>query len=119
MTFRHAAALALVGWYLIEPIPDRDGKLLYEAPLTYWEQEGSFDTAAECQREREWWTRELERIEQKERKKSEAQKEREETEMDAMSKSQPGTARKSRGLGLKAADAAKCIASDDPRLKGN
>jgi len=117
MNIRHAAALALVGWYLMAPIPDRDGKMLYEAQLRYWDQRESFDTAIECRRYREKWFREMVQLEESEDKKSEAQKEHEEAKMDATMKWQPGTARKNRGNELNAALASKCIASDDPRLK--
>ncbi len=51
---RYAAALALVGWYLImppirsadtaHPIPDSD------APLSKWTTEGTFDSAVACNR---------------------------------------------------------------------
>src|SRR5882724_6408228 len=47
---RHAAALALVGWYLmIPPLTNRTGPIEREAPLVKWETWTSFDTAAECQ----------------------------------------------------------------------
>jgi len=118
MKLRHAAALALVGWYLMSPLIDYDnGKVLVDAPLKFWTQEGSFDTAKECGAQRkkdyEWmfdW-------EIKESAKSEAQRDRDDTRTDAESKWKPGTARKNRGIGLRAAEEAKCIASDDPRLK--
>jgi hypothetical protein len=42
---RHAAALALVGWYLMMPsMPTPDPNVGFK----YWSNEGSFDTAAEC-----------------------------------------------------------------------
>ena len=42
MNPRHAAALALVGWYLMVPFPDHD------APLAHWPHNDSFDSAKEC-----------------------------------------------------------------------
>ena len=45
---RHAAALALVGWYLMMPLKDHP-----EAPIKYWSQIGSYDSAKECEAERE------------------------------------------------------------------
>jgi len=59
MKFRHVAALALTGWYLMLP-PDRlaqEGALfLYtdnrDAPLTEWLVVQSFDTAAHCEAKR-------------------------------------------------------------------
>lgn len=52
MIFRHAAALALIGWYLVFP-PLRESSLggkCYDAnaPLSAWRIMGSFDTAKEC-----------------------------------------------------------------------
>jgi len=46
----YAAALALVGWYLMGPpltSPDSD-KYETQAPLSRWETIASFDTAAQC-----------------------------------------------------------------------
>jgi hypothetical protein len=99
---RHAAALALVGWYLMSPLVDHKAeKLLYEAPLTYWEHEGSFDTAAECERKLRDNMRVMSNL--------------------TMSNLTMKSTDRSPGynLGLNSALAAKCIASDDPRLKGN
>jgi len=45
----HAAALALVGWYLMAPpmyLPTYDVDV--DAPLSKWKIVGSFDTADEC-----------------------------------------------------------------------
>jgi hypothetical protein len=54
MNPRHAAALALVGWYLMVPFPDAPGKPPnFHAPLSQWNQMGAFDTAAACDKERE------------------------------------------------------------------
>ena len=46
MNFRHAAALALVGWYLMVP-PVRNGEIR-NVPLPDWGHFDSFDTAKEC-----------------------------------------------------------------------
>jgi hypothetical protein len=54
ITLRHAAALALVGWYLMVPFPDAPGKTPnFRAPLSQWNQMGAFDTAVACDKERE------------------------------------------------------------------
>lgn len=45
---RHAAALALVGWYLMTPPLYKDGELDEKAPLKEWTIINSFDTATEC-----------------------------------------------------------------------
>ena len=54
MILRHAAALALVGWYLMVP-PFRSGwfsssatELDTKAPLSRWRVIGSFDEVASC-----------------------------------------------------------------------
>ena len=50
MNPRHAAALALVGWYLMVPPAERGGKQLdYHAPLSTWSIMQSFDTAQSCE----------------------------------------------------------------------
>jgi hypothetical protein len=50
---RHAAALSLVGWYLMTPPPSyhhQPHEPLYDltAPLKDWVHSGSFDSAKEC-----------------------------------------------------------------------
>jgi hypothetical protein len=45
----HAAALALVGWYLmVPPLVNAPYKVDTEAPLTSWKAYQTFDTAEEC-----------------------------------------------------------------------
>jgi hypothetical protein len=53
MNLRHAAALALVGWYLMVA-PSRPQRAVFNthAPLSQWEWRGSFDTAGDCMRGR-------------------------------------------------------------------
>jgi hypothetical protein len=53
MTPRHAAALALVGWYLMRPPGPNNGAPDFRAPLSQWTYSGSFDSAKDCQRERD------------------------------------------------------------------
>jgi hypothetical protein len=50
MKLRHAAALALVGWYLMVPPPKVAGRLLVDldAPLSKWTVYNPYETAAEC-----------------------------------------------------------------------
>ncbi len=47
MNLRHAAALALVGWYLMVPPPDHP-----DAPLALWTHPLRYDTAEECEANR-------------------------------------------------------------------
>jgi hypothetical protein len=47
---RHAAALALVGWYLLLPIPCRTGGFDLNAPLSVWYRvEDVYPTRAACE----------------------------------------------------------------------
>ena len=52
MNLRHAAALALVGWYLMVP-PQQSFKdhKYYEAPLVEWTHKATFDAEFECKQE--------------------------------------------------------------------
>jgi hypothetical protein len=47
---RHAAALALVAWYLIAPPPRTEDGTVYDpkAPLSEWQMIGKFDTIEDC-----------------------------------------------------------------------
>jgi hypothetical protein len=46
---RHAAALALVGWYLLlPPLANAPYKVDTEAPLTSWKVSQTFNTREEC-----------------------------------------------------------------------
>jgi hypothetical protein len=52
---RHAAALVLVGWYLLAPpaYPATNGMLRWDAtvPLSRWKMVKSFDSATQCEAE--------------------------------------------------------------------
>ncbi len=96
MNLRHAAALALVGWYLMTPLGDpKTGKMYYEAPLKYWRIDDSFDSAKECKqgllRNLDWFQQHQPKV--------------------TFDKDSPDT------LGYRGAIAALCIGTDDPRLK--
>ena len=56
MKIHHAAALALVGWYLMmPPFVNRSNGLTVadpKAPLPQWSTFGSSDSAAECEQQR-------------------------------------------------------------------
>jgi len=112
---RHAAALALVGWYLMVPPPHtvlqgvgegapliarpagEEGPSIVQeevevpnpkAPLSQWSKEASFDTAKECEAKRK-----------------------------ANRRAYAGFYRGLRDYALTAAVSAQCVATDDPRLK--
>jgi hypothetical protein len=118
MNPRHAAALALVGWYLIRPPGPDNGEPDFEAPLSRWTYSGSFDSANECERERD------SRIDSGERNTHEIK-----GTVDALARQQ-GVVSEDRLKSLREEfgkaqtlwvqySASQCIATDDPRLKGN
>jgi hypothetical protein len=51
MNCYYAAALALVGWYLIAPplIDNDPARLVADAPISKWQVIASFDTALACE----------------------------------------------------------------------
>ena len=49
MKTRHAAAFAVVGWYLITPPSTLPLNVSYKAPLRKWRIVRGFDTADDCQ----------------------------------------------------------------------
>jgi hypothetical protein len=90
---RHAAALALVGWYLMVP----PTTTVDAPPFKYWRQEASFDSAHECKVGRDAYINHYERMSEKDW-----------NEWDAWFFNKYTNAEHS-----------LCAASDDPRLKGN
>jgi hypothetical protein len=111
---RHAAALALVGWYLMFPPVDYpNNTVLAMASFRYWENYRSFDSAIECNDYRNANIREIAALDSKPVNKQE------ERHADQVLKWGVGTSQKTRGIGLKRARASLCIATDDPRLKPN
>jgi hypothetical protein len=48
MNPRPAAALALVGWYLMLPPVKPDGSVNAKAPLSKWRTSNTYDTIDEC-----------------------------------------------------------------------
>jgi hypothetical protein len=88
---RHAAALALVGWYLMVP-PVDSGGLNEAAPINRSRIAISFDTADACQQA-------------------------ENLAIQSFEKKVKGMSREIREFNLAAYMLARCIATDDPRLK--
>jgi hypothetical protein len=86
---RHVAVLALVGWYLLIPPIDKGGRVEASLPLDYWLNLDSFVTAAECR------DAALQR---------QTEVEREPGNSEARIETYRGW---------------RCIATDDPHLKGN
>jgi len=99
MNPRHAAALALVGWYLMTPPVGNDLQIYSQAPLTEWRVEEAADSSDRCNDAK---------LALFNRADAEIKQQKHET-LDP-SLNLPLAA-------MKVALAAQCIASDDPRLK--
>jgi hypothetical protein len=98
---RHAAALALVGWYLMTP-PLKTGGPDNDAPRSRWNIEHVFDSAADCDRVMTQWHRRATRLfEAIGNKKKRLDPPDQEVTIEQL-------------YGLANCD---CIATDDPRLK--
>ena len=92
MRFQHAAALALVGWYLMVP-PFSGTNVSYDKPLSDWQPVDKYSTKTECEEGKRVTVHQM-------------------TVLFAEAYKIPPTPK------LKALEAGKCIATDDPRLKG-
>jgi hypothetical protein len=114
MNLRHAAALALVGWYLMLPLVNGDASPATQLPLSEWTQEGSFDRAEDCKRAL------AERLQTAKQRIAKVKQ-----HMDALphsdrplSEAAPDVYREDLQVTAYALNAysGQCIASDDPRL---
>ena len=92
MKLRHAAALALVGWYLMMPPMASDLRPDEAAPLATWGLVESFDSAQACKRALHKYS-------------------------DEAIKKVQGGSESSTTNSARFVVAEECIASDDPRLK--
>jgi hypothetical protein len=98
VNFCHAAALFFVVWYLmVPPLVDAPSKIDTEAPLTSWKEHRTFNTAEECRKSL-----------------TSVQSKYEHTATAPSGTIERGT----RAFALQMVFA-RCISSDDPRLKGN
>jgi|HubBroStandDraft_6_1064221.scaffolds.fasta_scaffold202208_4 hypothetical protein len=100
---RHAAALALVGWYMMLPPIPQDSSLLADPtpPLSVWFLKQSFDTAKECERARKTEDHEAE------------------LQMHDLAKSHAIETNMERAQFLLQRIFSQCIATNDPRLNEN
>jgi len=99
MKLRHAAALALAGWYLIVPPTGRNLRVGLAAPLSQWTTVGTFNSAGDCESGKRKGLPLLEkRIKEKAGK--------------------AGVAAHDSDVQIIAGLSLRCVASDDPRLKG-
>ena len=99
MKFRHGVALALGGWYLIVPPAGRTARVGLAMPLSQWTTVGSFDSAAKCESGKR---KGLPLVEK--RIKRDAEK--------------AGVPAHDSDVQILAQSLLRCVASDDPRLKG-
>jgi hypothetical protein len=105
MTFHHAAALALVGWYLMTPPLDAGGLPDDHAPISSWHNEQSFDSAQDCEQGKVTvLENRIEGLKQLEKMQTRPAPQLFEQNL-----------RWTRGVFA----ASKCVGTDDPRLKGN
>jgi hypothetical protein len=105
MNPRHTIAFALLGWYLMVPPPVIDQSIAdTNAPLAWWELFRSFDTAPDCESVRQAYQAGVHTPSVASELKKRA--------------AQQGKVWNQR-LAIARAKAALCVASDDPRLKGN
>jgi hypothetical protein len=110
MNLRHAAALASMGWYLMVPQAARRIPLLLETdkPLSQWETHESFDTAEECKAPQHKIKVYMETALSQRLKEAGSQKAYISDPVSQMLGEEQGKIATS-----------KCIATDDPCLKGN
>jgi hypothetical protein len=98
---RHAAALALVGWYLMAPstYPGPNGSFVTKStvPLRLWQNIGSYDHVVDCEDERRAF-------------------------LDLKKTESPSAFAKESlrvKLSIISSWSAVCVSTEDPRLKGN
>ena len=101
---RHAAALALVGWYLMTPPPAlfHDAHRGSQAHLSLWEIRGNYTSAVDCEKALTKVQNEMLRKEQDDLETA--------ARADANLDDQANYA-------YEAAHLARCLSADDPRLK--
>ena len=124
---RAAALVLVVGWYLLSPPPQIDpqtglptGDTNLLAPFKYWSNFGSFDSAKECTAQK--WSNFTLLLKVSEKPDSLHLTEQEEEHIDRDILKKPkgwSHAMRLRHFALNAAGDSQCIATDDPRLKGN
>jgi hypothetical protein len=102
MNSRHAAALALVGWFLMTAPVSEQGDLHQDAALSEWTKASHYDSESECD------TRRKEKIQDSE----------DEVELAPKSEADEDGKRDA-DRDLNAALVSQCVADDDPRLTGS
>jgi hypothetical protein len=96
MKLRHAATLALVGWYFMIPPLDDKHNPQTDLPISQWWQHQAFDSAKECEDSKDAYMRKYESNSKKDEK------------------------AKAFWVGMMGSVVQGfCVATDDPRLKPN
>jgi hypothetical protein len=118
MKSRHAAALALVGWYLMLPPAGTDGKLPnVNAPLSIWHQAGAFHSSAASKKERN------SRLNLSQQQMAALKQENAKEMKSHVYTSEPADKDYMSGPAVRAfaaqMQASRCISIDHPRLKGD
>jgi len=108
MKLRHAAALALVGWYLLIAPTTAQNQADLQAPLSKWLNAGSFDSASGCEAIRRRITKDLW-----------SEKDRLEWQFRQRDIRHSGHHPVSYSEYAKRLQGAQCVSTDDPRLKEN
>jgi len=110
VNLRHAAALTLMGWYLMVPPLNTDGRVEVTMRFTKWTQLASYDSASACQKV-------LFAFQQARELKPATDAEWKEARDSAVrtGKQPPLNSEEMN----KQVSESRCIASDDPRLKVN
>jgi hypothetical protein len=107
MNLRHAAALALVGWYLMIPPAYTEGRKAFvdsHVSVRGWTRIGtSFDSVADCEKAKEKTQKNVQDAEKRGLESA--------ARMDANPDDQALA-------GYEAARQMKCVSKDDPRIKG-
>jgi hypothetical protein len=102
MKFRHAAALALVGWYLMTAPVTEQGAINQDAALSEWTKASHFDAESDCDARRKEKIRDSE----------------DEVELAPKSEADEDGKRDA-DKDLNAALVSQCVADDDPRITGS
>lgn len=119
MTPRHATTVVLVGWYLMVPPPPspKGSGVIGDEPLSQWIIAESFDSAAECTQD---WKRRM-GLASDSFDKLKAEIHAANSDRLTVAELPPKLQREyvKVVIGAGRINGAKCIASDDARLKGN
>ena len=109
MNLRHAAALALVGWYLMTPpvSTSNDGNMAFvhsQAPIWQWKIGGTFGSTVDCEKATE-------------KSQKNAQRD-EDIGLESAARMDANIGNRTIAA-FEAACLMKCVSTDDPRLKRN